>query len=205
MQKIFLILTLLFLSVTSMKAQQKNKDFKVQKYLIVIHKMTPEAVEEINKVKWKAYRTIYLERTTTQADFDWACQAFDWMRELKINGNKQIDNIAAISQLDSLKVLSLTHLKMTKEAPLDLQPLSNLTALISLNFQGTHLKDTAPLGQLKALQKVNFDFSDISSISFLCNTPKVQELILTGPRHSFENYDPITCLKDLRVLNVYYG
>lgn len=208
MQKIFLILILLILSISSMKAQQKNKDYKVQKRLIIIYKMTSEVEIGINSLKRKEYRTIYLNSTISQADFDWACRVFPWIRELRLwssSGARQINNIEAIAHLDSLKVLSLTHLKKTKETPLDLKPLASLIAITEVNLQGTHVKSTEPLGQLKELQKINFDYSDITSISFLCSTPKVKELILTGPRHTFENYDPVTCLKELEVLNVYHN
>lgn len=207
-QKVFLILNMLLLSIFSMNAQQKNKDYSVQKRLIVIYKMTPEVVEGINSLKRKEYRAIYLISTISQVDFDWACRAFPWIRRLGLwttAGEKQINNIEAIVHLDSLKVLSLTHLRKTKETPLDLEPLTNLTAIEELNFQGTHVKSTEPLGQLKQLQKINFDHSDIASISFLCSTPKVKELILIGPRHTFENYGPVTCLKELEVLNVYHN
>lgn len=206
MQKTFWLLVLFFLPICALNAQEKNQDYKVQKRLIRIYKMTDEVVQDLNRIKQKAHRTIYLDSDIPQADFDWACRAFPWIRSLKlwsVAGERQISDIDAIIHLDSLKILSLTNLKKTKETPLDLQPLASLTAVKEIDFQGTHLKDTAPLGALKKLEKVNFYYSNISSLDFLCQTPKVKELNLTGPKHTFPNYDPITCLKELEVLNVY--
>ncbi|MEM1120683.1 MAG: hypothetical protein AAGJ18_09550 [Bacteroidota bacterium] len=206
MQKTLWLLSLFLFTISTLPAQKRPQDYKVQKRLIRIYKMTDEVVQDINQIKQKAHRTIYLDSDIPQADFDWACRAFPWIRSLKlwsVAGERQITNIDAIVHLDSLKILSLTSLKKTKETPLDLQPLASLTAVTEIDFQGTHLKNTAPLGALKKLQKINFYYSHISSLDFLCQTPKVKELNLTGPKHTFTNYDPIACLKELEVLNVY--
>ncbi|AZQ64731.1 hypothetical protein EI427_21135 [Flammeovirga pectinis] len=204
MKKITLITFLFILVNISVNAQKETKSFNISPFNITINHLTTEAIEAINSTENKEKLTVIVGNIATQSDFDLTCEKFPWILELEFaNRNEHINNISAISNLKSLKVLNLRWLEASQEKPIDLEPLRNLINLIELDCYNTHVTNTDALGNLTKLEDVSFYMSAVNSISFLYKTPNVKGLSLYGTDHTFENYEPVASLKELQYLNIY--
>ncbi|WP_375325399.1 leucine-rich repeat domain-containing protein [Flagellimonas sp. GZD32] len=204
MKKISILFALMLLSVYTMRAQEDPIDFKINSYSIIINHVTPEAIEAINNAEKKENVNVVIGKVASQQDFDLACKNFPWIKTLEVSRNNElISNIDAISNLDSLTTLGFNSLKSSEETPLDLGPLAKLMVLTEINFYATRVANTEALGGHDQLKNVSFYMSDVNSISFLETTPNIQKLSLYGFGHTFENYEPVAHLKDLKELNIY--
>ncbi|SDQ04792.1 leucine-rich repeat domain-containing protein [Flagellimonas zhangzhouensis] len=204
MKKISILFALMLLSVYTMHAQEDPIDFKINSYSIIINHATSEAIEAINTAEKKNDINVVIGKVASQQDFDIVCENFPWIRKLEVSRhNEQIANIDAVSNLDSLTTLIFNALKSSEETPLDLGPLAKLTKLTEINFYATRVTNTEALSGHDQLKNASFYMSDVNSISFLETTPNIQKLSLYGFGHTFENYEPIAHLKDLKELNIY--
>lgn len=204
MRKIVSLGFLFILVQLTIQAQKEGIDVKISSHSFIIYHINPDAIKAISSMPNKQDNKVVIGKMISQSEFDRICGELGWIRELEIaRHNEQIKNISAISNLKSLQRLKINASKASKESPIDLGPLQNLSLLSTLDFYGTHVTNTEALGSLNKLQNISFYKSAINSISFLENTPEIRQLSFYGFEHTFEDYQPVANLKELKSLNIY--
>jgi internalin A len=197
-------IVLLILFGFETNAQRPVRDIIVYKESININHITPEAIDSLEKINTKRFKSITFNKSANQADFNWVCDKFRGIKRIMIeSSNDSIADISKIAQLDSLEELLALHLATSHDSPIDLAIISELTELTTINFNSTHVANTEALKNLHKLKNVGFYLSEVNAISFLYHTPLVEVLHLHGLSHSIENYEPVANLKELRELAIY--
>ncbi|MGM0674892.1 MAG: leucine-rich repeat domain-containing protein, partial [Spirochaetota bacterium] len=143
------------------------------------------------------------------------------LRRLDLQDNRELDEIGALVELDTLRELSLRNTAVEEIAPLarlselrvldlretelgsvDLAPLANLGALERLNLRDTGVRDIAPLSELTGLRYLNVHSNPgIKTLEPLRDLTRLRTLILRNVPMDTE-LDVIAGMRNLRRLNI---
>ncbi len=122
---------------------------------------------------------------------------------LKIVDNKAMDlsGNAMVSDLEPLSKLSnLTSLNLANTPVSDLMPLRNLNALESLNISGTQVSSLEPLKYCNHIRELNMSNTAITDISILASYPALEVLDISNTEIS--NLNPLAGLPGLMKLRM---
>lgn len=95
------------------------------------------------------------------------------LRELFIHFYKDVKNISAMENLESLQTLGMMGWTIT-----DIKPLAKLKNLKVLNLKGTPVEDLAPLSGLGALQVLNLQQTAVKSLRPLMKVKSLRSLVV---------------------------
>ncbi|MFK7769504.1 MAG: leucine-rich repeat domain-containing protein [Mariniblastus sp.] len=174
------------------------QDFSVGSSSIQLKKYSPDMMEEIKKRKFP--KRVLLDKVSGDAELAEVAK-WNWVESLEIRSDS-VSELGQVAKLINLKKLRL-GLKASKENPTDLTPLAGLENLEELDLYANPVTKVEALEGLTHLKVVKLYMARVSSIDFVAKAPDLEELNLYGYRHTFENYEPITKLKNLKKLNVY--
>ncbi len=118
------------------------------------------------------------------------------LKEIDIDGKKEITNLSPLSTLKRLQKLNASDLQLT-----DLSPLSQTDRLITLNISNTPVSDISALTNHKLLEELNFANSPISDLSPLSWHLSLKKLNISGTQVS--KLDPLETCTNLEELNCY--
>lgn len=105
------------------------------------------------------------------------------------------EDMENLSRLTSLQTLNLAHCKMS-----DLSPLRTLDSLTELNLSGNQIEDVSPLESLVNLQTLNLNGNQISDLSPLSRRMNLTNLLLSD--NQIEDISPMSRLVNLTELNL---
>ncbi len=207
MKKLFSIIAILLIYAGSVNAQSKNPASYENKFgKFYFHRFDDASSKALDSLKEVYTHVIIFSTQCTQADFDKLCKQATWIKKLEVQtGNPHINNIEALTNIKSLRQLSIQNLISSKTKPLDLGPLKKHSKINKLILAHTKVTNTEALNKLSNLGYLVLRDSDVSSIEFLTHTRHLGLLDLMGGGHTFLNYDPLTNLTELRSLNIYYN
>ncbi|MDA3818767.1 MAG: leucine-rich repeat domain-containing protein [Prolixibacteraceae bacterium] len=198
-----LLLALTMLTFTTSIFSQEEKAYTFKHNTLTINSTSSKIIKEIESLEniTEAKEVILTEKASPE-DFKLVCKKLSWITHLQIE-IQTLTDISEIKKLTSLKKLKLRSIDASKETPIDLGPLQKIKTLESLDFYATKVSNTDALQKLSNLTVISFYMSGVSSLEFLSGTPKIEVLNLYGFKHTFENYEPVAKLKNLKELNIY--
>ncbi len=174
------------------------QDFSVNSSSIRMKKYSTEMMEEIKKRKNP--KIVRLEKASGDAELA-EVGKWGWVESLEIRSDN-IGDISPVANLKSLKKVRLS-MKKSRNSPVDLSPLAQLTNLEEFDSYATKINKSESLSALTNLKVAKLYMADTDSLDFLAGTPNLEVLDLYGFGHTFENYEPVSKLKNLKKLNIY--
>jgi hypothetical protein len=145
---------------------------------------------------------VRIGRTVTQSDFAAFCKDAAWVTTISLDhGNEHISSLEPLQDLPNLVTFDSGYLKRSNDAPIDLEPLSELRKLETVTFTLTYIKNFHALNDLQSLKVLQL--WNVNSLEFIKGNPGLEDIVLYGNGHSFKNYKPLLALKKLKSLSTY--
>ena len=110
--------------------------------------------------------------------------------DLDLSNNTYIQNLEPLSRLVSLTSLNLSGTNVN-----DLTPIRNLTELVTLNLSRTKISDVSPVKYSSKMMSLDINHTMISDVSILEKMPALHSLNISSTR--ITNFDPIAGLMKL--------
>lgn len=115
--------------------------------------------------------------------------------DIKIPNNKDLDPLASLKQLKSLRLVS-SRATNTQHS-IDLNPLTSLKQLKNLTLDFSTI-DIAQLPILENLEELTLDSANIHNINAINNFPKLKKITISGGRlYDFISFQPMRQLETL--------
>lgn len=126
-------------------------------------------------------------------------EAFKNLKYLDI-GNNSIKDLKPLAKLTKLEYLEMARLNKEGPEPLDINPLSGLTALTHLTVNYNHIKDIKALANMTKLEFLSMVVNDITDISPLKNCKKLTKLYARN--NNIEDLSPLADIPDFEGGNI---
>lgn len=126
-------------------------------------------------------------------------EAFKNLKYLDI-GNNSIKDLKPLAKLTKLEYLEMAKLNQEGPEPLDINPLSGLTALTHLTVNYNHIKDIKALANMTKLEFLSMVVNDITDISPLKNCKKLTKLYARN--NNIEDLSPLADIPDFEGGNI---
>ncbi len=200
MKKIFSLLICVAFSICS---QAQTEGYAFSSVGIRIYDISASVLSEVNRIPDKEKRLVQIDCSAlSQSDFNGVIAKLKWAKKLSIEKSSGlIDNINAVGKLKDLEVFHMSNFTTTQN-PISLAPLRYLTALKELIITDSQISGADTLRTLVNLQTVSFENTDINTLGFLTSMPLLEKLNIAGKHHTFQNYDTLRTLTNLRSLNI---
>ncbi len=200
MKKISSVLICIAFSICSLA---QTEGYAFSSVGIRIYDVSASVLAEVNRIPDKEKRLVQIDCSTlSQSDFNGVIAKLKWVKKLSIEKSSGlIDDINAVGKLKDLEVFHMSNFTTTQN-PISLAPLRDLTALKELIISDSQISGADTLRTLVNLQSVSFENSDINTLGFLASMPQLEKLNIAGKHHTFQNYDTLRTLTDLRSLDI---
>ncbi|MBN2236012.1 MAG: leucine-rich repeat domain-containing protein, partial [Bacteroidales bacterium] len=146
----------------------------------------------------KQYDTIWLNDTLLQKETAFkALNGIIELTELDINGNQDIINLEPLSKLSNLRTLDVSNTSIE-----DIYPVRNLTKLHNLNCSGTFINKVDALVYSMELRVLNISNTAISSLKDISNLVNLKILDISNTQvEDLSSCSEMTLLEDLKMRN----
>ncbi|TSA26600.1 MAG: leucine-rich repeat domain-containing protein [Bacteroidetes bacterium] len=118
-------------------------------------------------------------------------------KSIDLSGNSLVTDLEPLTKLSNLTTLNLSHTPVV-----DLSPLRNLNALENLNIGGTQVTSLDPLKYCNHVRDLNISGTDITDISVLTSFPNLEVLDISHT--GIGDLKPLAELTRLRELRMNY-
>lgn len=118
-------------------------------------------------------------------------------RDLDVSGDANITDLEAISKLSSLTSLNIANTGVT-----DLMPLRNINGLEVLNCSGDNVSSLAPLTYCTHMRELNISKTQVKGLSIVSLFPALEVLDISNTGiSSLDSIKELTKIRDLRINN----
>ena len=119
------------------------------------------------------------------------------IRDLDLSGFKTIDNLEPLTKLTDLHTLNITGTHVG-----DLTPIRNLNYLETLNIAKCPVQSLTPLVFMKSIKDLDVSFTEVKDLSAIMNFKVLERLNISGTKiDSISSIAGLTNLTDLRLNN----
>lgn len=200
MKKIFLLLISVAFSICSVA---QTEGYAFSSVGIRIYDVSASVLAEVSRIPDKEKRLVQIDCSAlSQSDFNGVIAKLKWAKKLSIEKSSGlISDIDAVQKLKDLEVFHMSNFAATVN-PISLAPLRQLTALRELIITNSQICDADTLRTLVNVESVSFENSSINALGFLASMPQLKKLNIAGNHHTFQNYDTLRALTDLRLLDI---
>ena len=193
----------LFLSVVFFLSTAQANDFTETQSTIRIFTIEGNTLSDIRRIDDREQKTVILEPSITQDEFNIICSRMRWITKLRIEpGNTHITDLSSLRSLRSLEYLEIRGLPIAQSSPLNLEVLERNTNLVELHFHNTPISNTELFEQHASLQKLTLNYAALESVSFLEFLPLLTDLSIDGDNHTCTDFSAIALLPNLRNLSL---